>query len=101
MAVDTTTWDWEPLDAVQVYAQGEIWITEFALAQRAAAYYLRVRTYKAGVPGPARVRIGGPYPDVMRALAAVRRLVNAALDALVGAGAPTETRAALDIADGR
>jgi hypothetical protein len=37
----------------------------------------------------------------MRALAAVRRLVNAALDALVGAGAPTETRAALDIADGR
>jgi hypothetical protein len=101
MALDTTTWDWEPLDALQVYAAGETWITEFALALHADAYYLQVRTYQAAGPAPARVRIGGPYPDVMRALAAVRRLIHGAQDALVGTGEGNETRAALYTADGR
>ena len=101
MAADTTTWDWERVDTVWVKAGGATWTTAIALAQHEAAYYLRVQTAKAGARDLVRVCIDGPYPDARHARAAVRRRVGAALDALAGACAATETGATGAIAGGR
>ena len=88
MGLDFTAWEWEPVNTIQVAAEETLWMVEFALALHRSEYYLRVRTGKAGAADPARVRIVGPYPDVMHALAAVQDLIRKATCDLAGAICP-------------
>jgi hypothetical protein len=87
---------WEPVETMQVSAEATLWLVEFALAGHEGVYYLRLRTYQAGAPA-ARVRVVGPYPDVMHALAAVQDLIRGATRDLAGVVWPPpaqETRSA-------
>src|SRR5690349_12993128 len=85
MALDDTAWKWEPISAIQVTGGAALWRVEFALALYQGEYYLRVQTWKAGHVDAARVRLVGPDPYVMRALAAIQGLVRAATSTIEGA----------------
>src|SRR5690348_6134083 len=76
---------WQPVATVQVPVADTLWLVEFALALHENSYYLRLRTYKVDALDEARVRVVGPYPDVMIALAAVQNLIREGTRNLAGA----------------
>ena len=75
---------WEPLETIQVPAVDTLWLGEFALALHRHSYYLRLRTYKASTLDAARVRVVGPYPDVMHTLAVVQHVIREGARDLAG-----------------
>lgn len=85
MRLDFAAWDGELIDTIQVATAQVLWMIGFARAWHRGADYLRVRTYPAGAANRAHVRIVGPYPDLMRALAIVQKSIRAALSTFTGA----------------